>query len=255
MGLPIPFSNPATYAGHSGVDYGGHAGEPFPASAPGYVVTLGRNERGGYYIWVQYDNGPLVGYHHMNSHVGCPAAGTRFSYGQRLGYVGWSGHVVPPGRAGAHLHSEVSGYATTDGYWKFFDRNKVVGSGSGAGSGGSTPAPKPTPNDEEDDMINVQMNNNKYGVAKQFITHYNDTRQSTVAAQRYGGFHDFGNGNANSDAFKNFMALLDANGIPRPVMGGDGTILNPQANSNKGAHVANGTWSREREILAAIAKK
>lgn len=131
--LAMPFDNPATYPGHSGVDFAGHAGEPFPASAPGVVTWLGRNTRGGYFIWVRYDDGPAVGYHHMNSHAGCPRVGERFVAGQRLGYVGWSGHVVPAGRAGAHLHSEVEGHATTDGYWKFFDRTRVVGSGSAAG--------------------------------------------------------------------------------------------------------------------------
>lgn len=136
--LPIPFGNPATYPGHSGVDYPGHAGEEFPASGVGTVVSRGRNDRGGFFIWVQYDVGPLVGYHHMNSHDGCPALGKRVSLGQRLGYVGWTGHVVPAGRAGAHLHSEVSGHATTAGYWQFFDRNRVVGSGSGAASGGGS---------------------------------------------------------------------------------------------------------------------
>lgn len=141
--LPIPFGNPATYAGHSGVDYPGHAGEVIRASGPGQVVSRGRNDRGGFYVWVQYQNGPLVGYHHMNSHNGVPPVRTLVSLGSQLGYVGWSGHVVPPGRAGAHLHSEVSGHATTAGYWLFFDRNNVVGSGSG--SGGVTPSPTPTP--------------------------------------------------------------------------------------------------------------
>lgn len=137
MALPIPFGNPYTYAGHSGVDFPGHYGEAIPASGPGRVSHLGRNDRGGYYIWVQYDNGPLVGYHHMNSHAGSPAADTRVSEGTRLGYVGYSGHVVPAGRAGAHLHSEVAGNATTAGYWKYFDRNRVVGQLTPAGGGGT----------------------------------------------------------------------------------------------------------------------
>lgn len=138
--LPVPFGNPATYPGHSGIDYAGHAGEPIPASGSGTVVSRGRNDRGGFFIWVQYDGGPLVGYHHMNSHDGCPALRTRVTLGQRLGYVGWTGHVVPAGRAGAHLHSEVSGHSTTSGYWKFFDPNHVVG------TTGANTSP------EEDDM-------------------------------------------------------------------------------------------------------
>lgn len=121
--LPIPFDNPATYPGHSGVDYGQRRGTPFPASGSGVVTWLGRNDRGGFFIWVKYDAiAPEVGYHHMDSHNGCPPVGARFNEGDRLGYVGNTGNSTGP-----HLHSEVRGYETTDGYWRFFDRNRVVG--------------------------------------------------------------------------------------------------------------------------------
>lgn len=126
--LPIPFNNPRTYAGHSGVDYPQPRGTVFRASGPGTVKTRSFNSRGGYYIWVQYDNGPLVGYHHMDNHNGCPAVGARVNTGDRLGYVGNTGNSTGP-----HLHSEVAGYATTAGYWQFFDPNNVVGGGSTAG--------------------------------------------------------------------------------------------------------------------------
>jgi len=169
----MPFSNPATYAGHSGVDFPGHAGEPILASGAGTVVSRGRNDRGGFFIWVQYDGGPLVGYHHMNSHDGCPSLGARVKLGQRLGYVGWTGHVVPAGRAGAHLHSEVSGHATTAGYWKFFDPSRAVGAGAAAG-GGSVPAspspkPQPTPTSEEDDMDPLYIYSTAYDRA--YVVH------------------------------------------------------------------------------------
>lgn len=125
--LPIPFSNPATYPGHSGVDYAQRRGTPFLASGPGRVTTLSRNARGGFYIWVKYDAiGPEVGYHHMDSHNGCPPVGSRVSEGTRLGYVGNTGNSTGP-----HLHSEVAGHRTTAGYWKFFDSSRVVGGGSG----------------------------------------------------------------------------------------------------------------------------
>lgn len=121
--LPIPFSNPRTYAGHSGVDFGQARGTPIPASGPGKVSHWGYSTRGGYYLWVRYDSGPLVSYHHMDSHRGCPRAGSRVVEGTRLGYVGSKGQ----NSTGPHLHSEVAGYATTTGYWKFFDPNRVVG--------------------------------------------------------------------------------------------------------------------------------
>ena len=130
--LAIPFNNPKTYAGHSGVDFPQSRGTIFRASGPGKVKTLSKNERGGYYIWVQYDNGPLVGYHHMDSHNGCPWVGTNVWEGTQLGHVGSLGKYS----TGPHLHSEVANYASTAGYWQFFDPMRVVGGGSTAG--GST---------------------------------------------------------------------------------------------------------------------
>lgn len=138
--LPVPFDNPHTYPGHSGVDYPKPRGTVFRASGNGQVVSLGRNSRGGFYIWVQYDGGPLVGYHHMDSHNGCPPLRSFTRDGTQLGFVGSLGQFS----TGPHLHSEVAGNATTAGYWKFFDSTRVVGQGSG---GGTTP-----PNPGDDDM-------------------------------------------------------------------------------------------------------
>jgi peptidoglycan hydrolase-like protein with peptidoglycan-binding domain len=131
--LPMPFGDPYTYPGHSGIDFPQPLGTIFRASGPGTVKTLASNLRGGYYIWVQYDVGPLVGYHHMRNFNGCPPVGSRVAEGTRLGYVGDKGQLV----TGPHLHSEVAGHATTDGYWLFFDSTRVVGGGGVAG-GGST---------------------------------------------------------------------------------------------------------------------
>jgi peptidoglycan hydrolase-like protein with peptidoglycan-binding domain len=129
--LPMPFSNPATYPGHSGVDYAQPRGAVIRASGPFTVKTLSRNARGGFFIWVQYHGGPLVGYHHMDSHSGCPPVGSSGGEGDRLGFVGNTGNSTGP-----HLHSEVAGHATTSGYWQFFDRSRVVGAGSTAGGSG-----------------------------------------------------------------------------------------------------------------------
>lgn len=122
MRLPIPFNNPTTYKGHSGVDYGQPEFTPFRASDSGVVSWLGKNASGGYFIWVKYDSiAPRVGYHHMPSHAGCPRVGSRFSRFDQLGLVGNTGNSTGP-----HLHSEVEGYGTTQGYWKFFDPNNVL---------------------------------------------------------------------------------------------------------------------------------
>lgn len=139
----MPFGNPHTYKGHSGVDFPGHAGEPIRASGPGRITTRGKNSRGGYYVWVQYDNGTRVGYHHMNGHESTPAVGHRVVEGSIIGRVGWSGNVRPAGRAGAHLHSEVYGHATTAGYWQHFDPDRVVGQ----------PAPSTITEQEHPDMF------------------------------------------------------------------------------------------------------
>lgn len=151
--LPMPFGNPATYPGHSGVDYAQRRGTVIRASGPGTVKTLGRNARGGFYIWVQYDAGPLVGYHHMDSHNGCPPEGSRVDIADQLGYVGNTGNSTGP-----HLHSEVSGHATTAGYWQFFDPSHVVGSSPASGAGSTTHTP--ITESQEDEMpatyINIQ---------------------------------------------------------------------------------------------------
>lgn len=145
MKLPIPFGNPATYEGHSGIDFPVPRGSVIRASGPGTVVTRAKNSAGGYYVFVRYDAIPAfpVGYHHMDSHLGVPAVSTRVQEGTRLGFVGSLGARS----TGPHLHSEVSGHRTTDGYWQFFDRTRVVGAPAASAS---TPAP-PTQS-EEDEM-------------------------------------------------------------------------------------------------------
>lgn len=148
MKLPIPFSNPKTYAGHSGVDYGQPKGTRIPASGPGRITTRSHNASGGYYVWVQYDSGPLVGYHHMESHRGTPAPNSRVIEGSTLGYVGSTGNSTGP-----HLHSEVSGHRTTAGYWLFFDRNRVVG--SAPAGGGGTPITPTEPKKRKKSMATV----------------------------------------------------------------------------------------------------
>ena len=129
MLLPIPFGNPYTYAGHSGVDFPQMRGTPFRASAPGVVSSIDYSPRAGHTVWVRYDNGPNVGYCHMDYRTSNVRVGQRVSEGTILGLVGSLGLAS----TGPHLHVEVAGHATTAGFWKFFDRNRVVGQGSSAG--------------------------------------------------------------------------------------------------------------------------
>lgn len=126
--LPIPFGNPATYPGHSGVDFPQPRGTVFRASAPGVVGLRSSNSRGGNMVWLDYDGYPGVAYAHLDDYRDSPPVGTRVNEGDIIGRVGNTGNSTGP-----HLHVEVFGHATTDGFWQFFNPNRVVGGGGGGG--------------------------------------------------------------------------------------------------------------------------
>ena len=131
MLLPIPFNNPYTYSDHSGVDFPRPRGEHFRASGNGVVGLRSSNPRGGNLVWVDYDDLPRgagVAYAHLDNYIDSPPVGTRVTEGTVLGRVGNSGRSTGP-----HLHMEVNGHASTAGFWRFFDRNRVVSQGSTAG--------------------------------------------------------------------------------------------------------------------------
>ena len=133
--LPMPFNDPTTYTGHSGVDFGQPMWTPIPASGPGRIWGNAYNDRCGYGVWVSYDGYPDILYCHMPSHDGVPAAGTRINEGDIIGYVGSTGNSDGP-----HVHVEVEDHATTAGFWEFFDPNRWVGGGSGGGAAPQWPA-------------------------------------------------------------------------------------------------------------------
>lgn len=127
--LPIPFGNPYTYKGHTGVDFPQPRGTAFRASGPGRVTSIDFAPRPGNTVWVKYNNGPLVGYAHMDHRTTDVFVGKYVEEGTVLGRVGSLGTYS----TGPHLHVEVDGHATTAGFWSFFDPARVVGQGSGAG--------------------------------------------------------------------------------------------------------------------------
>lgn len=135
--LPMPFSNPDTYPGHSGVDFGQSRGTRIPASGPGVVTVVGPAKPvPGYVTWVRYDAFPNVevGYAHQDT-GDRPAAGTRVEEGSWLGYVGSRGL----NSTGPHLHLEIDPGGTDSSVWLYFDRNRVVGGGGGGGGGALAP--------------------------------------------------------------------------------------------------------------------
>lgn len=150
MKLPMPFPNPASYVGHSGVDFAQPRGTLIKASGDGVMGLRNTTTRGGITAWVDYDGMPGVAYAHLDNYQHTPRTGVRVREGDVIGAVGMSGFTTGP-----HLHSEVYGHATSAGYWLYFDRTRYVGQGGSSG-GGSNPVPTPTPDPSEDDMTPEQ---------------------------------------------------------------------------------------------------
>lgn len=142
------------------------------------------------------------------------------------------------------VYRRVNGVWTLIERWHFErfpdkDNHRNDPAASGAGSTALT-------FEEDEDMRVIVTNGNYYAIAKQFLSHLNDKNQVSEAEATYGKARQLGNGNAASAAGVKLRAQLDLHGIPRTVLDGDGRVLNPQS----GKFEANGTWSREREILA-----
>jgi len=168
--LPMPFSNPSTYRGHSGVDFGQRGGAPIFASGPGVIARHSTSPSGGHWIVIRYDGIGEVGYAHLNDWTGCPEPGARVKLGDLIGYVGWDGHVVPPGRAGAHVHVTKISNQTYAATAALFDMTRWVGMPALTGKPKPLPTPKPPtppkpapkPEEDEDDMpIIIRNTENK----------------------------------------------------------------------------------------------
>ncbi len=98
---------------------------------------------------------------------------------------------------------------------------------------------------EEDEMQSVMVDNaHHYGVSNEFITHYATIDQSNITRSVTSATDEL-----HKITGTQFGNLLDGLGIPREVVQA-GKVFNPQA----GVFERNGTWSRNREVLAALAK-
>lgn len=136
--LPIPFAKHTTYAGHSGVDFPYGAGALVKASGPGRVVGRGYTSRAGYYVRIQYADARVLSCH-FNNLASTPPLDRVVAEGTVIGTIGNTGNSK-----GNHLHQEVDGAATSDGYWRFHDASRVVGQGGTGRPIGRNTTKRPT---------------------------------------------------------------------------------------------------------------
>lgn len=137
------------------------------------------------------------------------------------------------------------------GTWRYVGRYRrgmanmlgfIVPNNNPALAGASKPNETPR---EEDEMQSVVVDEkHHYGVSNEFITHYATMEQSNITRAVTSATDEL-----HRLSGAQFGNLLDGLGIPREVVEA-GKVLNPQS----GKFERNGTWSRNREVLAALAK-
>lgn len=244
---PRVINVPGASRTHKGVDFTGYG--IVRAISAGTVTDVGRPAGwygGGIQVWIQHG-----GYFTRSMHLASAMVhvGQKVNEGDALGVMGMTGVA-----GGIHHHLEVTLGQVHHSNTGQINPVTFIKERLHESAGGNTAGPKPSPLIEEDEeMYSIKINGNQYGVAKQFITHYGDERQAKITRQVTSAkdeLHDLGSGNASSEPGKKFASLLDGLGIPRSVLDSAGRVLNPQSRK----HEANGTWSREREILAALDK-
>lgn len=92
--------------GHNGVDYGAPEETPLYAVIDGTVTVPSPEIYGaGNNLWLSSDDGKVLWKYFHCSHI-VAAPGQHVRAGDVIAAVGHTGHVEPPGAAGAHLHIE-----------------------------------------------------------------------------------------------------------------------------------------------------
>lgn len=83
---------------------GGSCGKPVFAAAGGEVlkVKYGYNGGAGNYVRILHPNGLITHYGHLQSSL--VKVGENVSQGDIVGLIGCTGHTIPAGNAGCHLH-------------------------------------------------------------------------------------------------------------------------------------------------------
>jgi murein DD-endopeptidase MepM/ murein hydrolase activator NlpD len=107
---PIPSPCHITQGLHwyNAVDFSnGKCGEPVYAAARGTVQKAGYQRIAGKYVRILHPNGVVTFYGHLSKVIVFP--GQRVSQGQIIGYIGHTGHTIPRGPEGCHLHFDVFG--------------------------------------------------------------------------------------------------------------------------------------------------
>lgn len=223
---------------HAGQDYPAATNTPIYAVADGVVAangTLGTNGAYGNAVFLNHADGWSTRYAHMVKRSTLKV-GQTVTRGALIGAVGNTGSSTGP-----HLHLELRKNG------KAVDPYPYVQSAPLANSKAPAAAPIPTPPlpPLEDDMTySIAVNGHYFAVGPEFISHHSTAAQATVTRNVLSATDK-----SHILSPTEFQDLLDGLGIPRDKVQG-GAVFDPQT----GAHRGNGTWSRELEILAALAK-
>lgn len=226
---------------HAGQDYPAARDTPIYAVADGVVAANGTLGTGGAYgnaVFINHAEGWSTRYAHMVKRSKLQV-GQAVKRGALIGAVGNTGRS-----SGPHLHLELRRNG------KAFDPHPYVQNAplaNGKSTPVVTPIPSPTPPlpPLEDEMsYSITVNGHLYAVGPQFISHHANMAQATVTRNVLSATDK-----SHVLSTTEFQDLLDGLGIPREVVQG-GAVFDPQA----GVHRGDGVWSREREILAALAK-
>ena len=90
----------------------GYKGQPVRAIASGTVMAVGWIGSGyGREVFIYHGNGYWSLYEHLNGFA--VKVGQKVSAGQKIAYVGNSGHVVSSTGDGSHLHLNIAKYGKT----------------------------------------------------------------------------------------------------------------------------------------------
>jgi len=106
--VPTPYRITQGLHWYNAIDFcTGKCGSPIYAAAGGEVQRTGTDTRAGRYVRIIHPNGVVTFYGHMSKIA--VSAGATVGQGQIIGYIGYSGHTIPSGPGGCHLHFDVRG--------------------------------------------------------------------------------------------------------------------------------------------------